>query len=27
MINSVKLDVENFTPKSESDLTWVISQG
>jgi hypothetical protein len=27
MLNRVKLNGRNFTPKSESDFTWVVSQG
>jgi hypothetical protein len=27
MLNSVKLNGRNFTPKSESDLAWFVSQG
>jgi hypothetical protein len=27
MVNNVRLDGTNFTPKSKSDLAWVVSQG
>jgi hypothetical protein len=27
MLNSIKLNGRKFTPKSEFDLAWVVSQG